>query len=416
MIRSLHRRFLWYAYLWACVFVLIVMLVTLGSLVHYIGGIIADTLTNTLRLAESDPDSTVTSRSRLPSYLVEVQQASVDLHATKLADGDALVFLRGERNDWSEEEIRDTAKEMLESTRKIGILRHDSLCYTVDRSGPVIRIAAVEYDGYRAFLLRIVQWGMLLYTVLCGALFLLLKLAEIRLLRPAERAWELQERFVGDASHEMKTPLAIILSNAELGVSEQPQETEHRFSVIVSEAQRMKLLITQMLETARLESAAAKRRGWTVFSLSDAVTESALLFEEPLYEKRISLTYDVDDGLNVLGDEAVLKQIMNILLENAKKYTPNGNKVTVSAKRIFSHVIVTVRNEGIGLDRVEQESIFERFYRADTARTHTEGSYGLGLSIAKSLVTSMNGHIRCSSDGSTYTAFIVDFRLHRKQA
>lgn len=416
MIRSLHRRFLWYAYLWACVFVLIVMLVTLGSLAHYIDGIIADTLTNTLRLAENDPDSTVTSRSRLPSYLVEVQQTSVDLHATKLADGDALVFLRGERNDWSEEEIRDTAEEMLESTRKIGILRHDSLCYTVDRSGPVIRIAAVEYDGYRAFLLRIVQWGMLLYTVICGALFLLLKLAEIRLLRPAERAWELQERFVGDASHEMKTPLAIILSNAELGVSEQPQETEHRFSVIVSEAQRMKLLITQMLETARLESAAAKRRGWTVFSLSDAVTESALLFEEPLYEKRISLTYDVDDGLNVLGDETVLKQIMNILLENAKKYTPNGNKVTVSAKRIFSHVIVTVRNEGIGLDRVEQESIFERFYRADTARTHTEGSYGLGLSIAKSLVTSMNGHIRCSSDGSTYTAFIVDFRLHRKQA
>ena len=79
-------------------------------------------------------------------------------------------------------------------------------------------------------------------------------------------------------------------------------------------------------------------------------------------------------------------------------------------------MIVTVRNEGIGLDRVEQESIFERFYRADTARTHTEGSYGLGLSIAKSLVTSMNGHIRCSSDGSTYTAFIVDFRLHRKKA
>ena len=221
MIRSLHRRFLWYAYLWACVFVLIVMLVTLGSLAHYIDGIIADTLMNTLRLAESDPDSTVTSRSRLPSYLVEVQQASVDLYATKLADGDALVFLRGERNDWSEEEIRDTAEEMLESTRKIGILRHDSLCYAVDRSGPVIRIAAVEYDGYRAFLLRIVQWGMLLYTVICGALFLLLKLAEIRLLRPAERAWELQERFVGDASHEMKTPLAIILSNAELGVSEQ---------------------------------------------------------------------------------------------------------------------------------------------------------------------------------------------------
>ena len=70
MIRSLHRRFLWNASLWACVFVLIVMLVTLGSLAHYIDGIIADTLTNTLRLAESDPDSTVTSRSRLPSYLV----------------------------------------------------------------------------------------------------------------------------------------------------------------------------------------------------------------------------------------------------------------------------------------------------------------------------------------------------------
>jgi signal transduction histidine kinase len=254
-----------------------------------------------------------------------------------------------------------------------------------------------------------------LYNVICGALFLLMKLAEKRLLRPAERAWANQERFVEDASHEMKTPIAVILSNAELGVSEQPEETERRLSVILNEAQRMKLLITRMLESARIENEAHKRRSIADFSLSDAVTECALLFEEPLYEQGIALSYDVEENLWVRSDETSLKQVLRILLENAGKYTPRGQRVQMRVRRRFSRAEIAVRNEGVGIDPNECEAIFERFYRAGEVRAHTEGSYGLGLSIAKTMIEMIGGSIRCESDGQTYTSFVVTVRSVRKQ-
>ncbi len=119
-------------------------------------------------------------------------------------------------------------------------------------------------------------------------------------------------------------------------------------------------------------------------------------------------------ALSVRADEALFKQVMLSLLENAGKYTPVGRDVYVRVKKSWSRAVVSVRNEGVGLGVEERELIFERFYRADKARTHSEGSYGLGLSIVKNRIESMGGSIRCTSDGSTYTAFIVTLRLSRK--
>ena len=254
----------------------------------------------------------------------------------------------------------------------------------------------------------------MVYHAIAGALFLVLKLLEIRQLRPAERAWANQERFVEDASHEIKTPLSVILSNAELGMGEQPEETEKRFSRILSEAQRMKVLITRMLESARIENNAAKRRKADVFPLSDVVTECALLCEEPLYERDIILHTWIEDDLYVRADEALFKEVMLSLLENASKYTPGGHDVYVRVKKRGPRAVVSVRNEGVGLDADERELIFERFYRTDKARTRSEGSYGLGLPIVKNRIESMGGSIRCTSDGSTYTTFLVTLRLSRK--
>lgn len=417
MIRSLHRRFLWNAYLWACVFLLIVMLIAVVALARYMDTILSTALNDTLRLSVSDPATpAVSARMRIPTYLAVIRQAAPDPEATSLKEGDTVELLRGDLADWTEEEIRKDTNEILESTRRIGFLRHETMCFTVDRTGGEIRIALVEYAGYRSLLYRVILVCILLYSTVSGVLFLLMKTAELRLLRPAERAWANQERFVEDASHEMKTPLSTILSNAELGAGETAEETDRRFSVILSEAHRMKLLITRMLESARIENNAAKRRNFTVFSLSDAVTECALRYEEPLYEHGIKLAYDVDDDLYVQTDEAVLKQVLHILLENAGKYTPRGETVTVSAKNRYPMAQITVRNDGVGIDPNECDAVFERFYRAGEVRTHTEGSYGLGLSIAKNLTEAIGGRIRCRSDGSTYTAFVVSVRLTTKRA
>lgn len=404
MIRRLHRRFLWYAYLWSCVFLLIVVLIGLGVLRAYMRRSVLGTLRDTLSLSETQNG---TLRSQMPAYLAEVRQTTPDREATELKQGDTLVFVHGDRSIWSDEEIAFHTDEMLKSAGRINLLWDDTLCYTVDRTKIPIRIAAVDFAGYRSLFWRIALSGVLIYHVIAGALFLVLKRLDIQQLRPAERAWANQERFVEDASHEIKTPLSIILSNAELGASEQPEETEHRFARIREEAYRMKLLITRMLESARIEANAAKHRNDTVFSLSDTVTACALRYEEPLYDRGISLHTEIEDGIFVLADEALFSQVILSLLENAGKYTPKGSSVFVTAYKRYSKAIVAVRNEGIWLDEKERELIFERFYRADEARMYSEGSYGLGLSIAKNIIEAMGGSICCNSDGKSYTAFLV---------
>lgn len=414
MIRSLHRRFLWNALTVAAVFLFIVMAIALALLVSVVDDQLCGALNRTLQFGQPD-SALVGARTRLPSYLAVVHQTVPDPEATQLFEGDTVEFLRGDRSDWTEEEIRTMVGEMLDGPDCVRIIPSETLCYLVDRTGGMIRIAAIDYEGYSTLLNHIFLGSALLYVLIFGALFLLFKLAEIRLLRPAERAWANQERFVEDASHEIKTPLAVILSNAELGASDEPGETKRRFSMILSEAQRMKLLITRMLETARIENNAAKHQNDTVFSLSDAVTECALVYEEPLYERGITLTSEVEPDLFIRADETLLKQVLRALLENAGKYTPRGKNVFVRLKRRYTKAELTVRNEGAGLDRYARENIFERFYRVDEARTAEPGSYGLGLSIAKNLIESMRGRIRCESDGSSFTAFAVTLPLRRKK-
>ncbi len=414
MIRSLHRRFLWNTFLWSCVFLLAVMFGTYVLLARYTDSIVKSEAFDVLRYGEQTETHSFVRRG-VPSFLAEIRQTKPDTGAEELEADDEIVFLRGDVSAWTEEQIRRITDGMLKSGDRIGFLRKETLCFVVDRSSKTIRIAAVDYTGFRSYLTRVLLLGVVLYNVICGALFLLMKLAEKRLLRPAERAWANQERFVEDASHEMKTPIAVILSNAELGVSEQPEETERRLSVILNEAQRMKLLITRMLESARIENEAHKRRSIADFSLSDAVTECALLFEEPLYEQGIALSYDVEENLWVRSDETSLKQVLRILLENAGKYTPRGQRVQMRVRRRFSRAEIAVRNEGVGIDPNECEAIFERFYRAGEVRAHTEGSYGLGLSIAKTMIEMIGGSIRCESDGQTYTSFVVTVRSVRKQ-
>ncbi len=409
MIRKLHRHFLWNAYLWACVLLLIVVAFVVGALALYMDRSVSGALNDILRLPENPSIAAV--RTRLPAYLVAIEQAHPDQSATQLSKGDTVKFVRGDRMEWSETEIRTIMNEMLRSDRRIGFLRDENLCFTVDRNNGGIRIAAVDYNGYQSLLTRAILGAVLIYHMVAGALFLMMKNAELRLLRPVERAWANQERFVEDASHEIKTPLATILSNAELGAAEQPEETEHRFALIREEARRMNLLITRMLESARLENIAAKHANDTVFALSDTVTACALRLEEPLYERGISLHTEIESGLYAFADQAMFEQVMLSLLENASKYTPKGKGVFVTAYRRYATATVAVRNEGVGIDEKAREQIFERFYRADEARMYSEGSYGLGLSIAKNLIETMGGTIRCNSDGKTYTAFLVTMRL-----
>lgn len=435
MIRKQHSRFIRNSFLAVCSILAVSFLIVAVMFVRFVdtsieselvslirfttGGVVKNEsrLTELVRqLGLDGPQEHAVGGTRFPTYLFQIWQATPDPEAESLLPEDRIVQIRGEQSYLEDSETwRSLFDVMLKSNKRIDRIEREELCYMVDRSGSSICIAIVDYSGYSRFLRHLCLAGAGLILAFAASFYLLLRFSAKNLLRPVELAWENQERFIGDASHEIRTPLAIILSTAELGTSDDPKENDSRFETIRDEARRINLLITRMLESASIKNRAMQQKNNRVFSASDAVTECALRYEPLLYEQGVTLVCSVEDGLFACADENAFKQVIDALLDNAGKYTPKGQTAELSA--VKKHIIrklrsiqITVRSNGVGIEETDRQSIFNRFYRADEGRAHVEGSYGLGLAIAKNLIETMGGTIRCESDGKTHTDFIITMR------
>lgn len=222
--------------------------------------------------------------------------------------------------------------------------------------------------------------------------------------RPVDQAMRQQRQFVADASHELKTPLTVIMTNAELMKSgDYPPEKEGQFlSGILTVSKQMRALVEQMLELARTDLLDVKET-YTQVDLSELLEEELLNFEPVFYEAGLSLQTEIEPELVTEGNEEKLRRLPGILLDNAGKYAAKGAQVSVSLhKQSRKHCLLTVSNEGTELSPDECRQIFKRFYRMDGVRSRN-GSYGLGLSIAENIVNLHHGRIWAEShDGWTH--------------
>lgn len=244
-----------------------------------------------------------------------------------------------------------------------------------------------------------------------GASFVVFFIISVLLARwavkPVQKSWEQQQQFIADASHELKTPLTIILSNADMLMTHDGTDEEHEkrwTDNIKVAAERMKTLVEEMLCLAQSDSGAIAPVMETV-DFADAASESILLAEPTFFESGRKLADEVDEGLYVRGDAAKLKQLVSILLDNACKYSPDGGEVRISLHGDGKKLTLKVNNHGEKLTSEQCEHIFERFYRADASRQNN-GSFGLGLAIAQSIALQHNGKIWVESgetDGTTFT-------------
>jgi len=221
--------------------------------------------------------------------------------------------------------------------------------------------------------------------------------------KPVDEAWNQQKQFVADASHELKTPLTVILTNSELlqsGESNQElrQQCADNISVM---AGQMRGLVENLLDLARADNGQVQT-AMALLDYSELVSDCLLPFEPVFFEKGMELKCDIASGLFVRGSDSYLRQVVDILLDNAQKYAFPSGGVGVTLRKQGSHCLLAVANQGPTIPEEELKNIFKRFYRADKARSR-DGSYGLGLSIAQRVVEEHGGRITADSRNNVNT-------------
>lgn len=246
--------------------------------------------------------------------------------------------------------------------------------------------------------------------IFCGALVVVILAAWLLarwLVQPVEEAWKMQRQFVADASHELKTPLTVIMTNAELLQSgDFAQEEKQRFASSIHQmSQQMRGLVESLLQLARVDSARTKIQ-LQPLCLSELAEECVLPFEPVYFEAGRSLESQIDPKLFVQGETQQLHQLVDILLDNGQKYSRPETTVWLKlTAQGLGHCLLSVASQGETLTAQQCKDIFKRFYRVDEARSMNR-SYGLGLPIAQEIVARHRGKIWCQSKDGVNTFFI----------
>ena len=226
------------------------------------------------------------------------------------------------------------------------------------------------------------------------------------LTKPAIEAFSKQKQFVVDASHELKTPLAIITASAE---SLELEPTEKKWlDNIKSESERMNKLVTDLLDLAKSENMEIKEK-YNINNLSKIIEKTSLTFESLIYENKLEIEDNIDKDIMFSCNPDKIRELLGILLDNAIKHSTKNSKITVNLYKDKNNIILEVKNKGKEITKEDQEKIFDRFYRVDESRNRSDNRYGLGLSIAKNIVTSHNGKIFVNCKNG-YTTFKVIFK------
>ena len=221
------------------------------------------------------------------------------------------------------------------------------------------------------------------------------------IINPVKESFEKQKTFIADASHELKTPLAVMIASADAYFNDNDDKWIHNMK---NESERMTKLVTELLDLAKTDE--EQDIVLNENNLSDIVEGSILTFESLFYENNIKLKYDIEDNIKLLCNESLITELMSILIDNAIKHCKEKGKVLVNLNKKNKQVILEVKNTGLPIKKEDEEKIFERFYKVDTSRNRNSNNYGLGLAIAKNIVERHNGEITAHSSNG-YTTFKV---------
>ena len=244
-------------------------------------------------------------------------------------------------------------------------------------------------------------------VLLCAAAYFLIRF----MVKPIQDAFDRQRQFVSDASHELKTPLAVIGANAQALQGEIGENESLTF--IIHEVQRTDRMIRNLLTLARTDQE-HERASLREVDLGNAVLGAALPLEAAAFDDGKTIAYDISEHVMCKGDEDMLSQLTVILLNNALKYSDEGSEIGIEVSEKGRTAVLKVSNQGAEIPPSDMEHIFERFYRADASHSREVEGHGLGLAIAKNITDLHGGKIRVSCEpmegGRFRTAFTVSLQ------
>lgn len=328
-----------------------------------------------------------------------------ELSIVRLSDEDDFTIGSGFALELSEDTLEDLIEAILETSSDRGVIQGIRYLRTTLPNDPDTTCIALLQTGiFSQDALRMITISLIGLAGAAAIFALLARMLAEKIAQPVSDALRVQKQFIADASHELKTPVAVI--NANIDILEKETGSSKWLSYIREEGKRMSALTGSLLELSRLDYEIDEKKDepQIAIDLYESILKAALPFESVAFEKQIALDIALpsDTMLPVYCQETDLQQLVGILLDNAIKNTPKHERILITAKKEGAHASFCVTNTGTEIAPEALPHIFDRFYKEDASRKYESESFGLGLAIAKALAEKNGGSISaCSAYGTT---------------
>ncbi len=303
---------------------------------------------------------------------------------------------------YSADEIYFVANRLISKNIDEGF--YGDMMYEITRDDLHTTVVLVDLSGEISFLVSLFRMSAAIVIISLIFVFIFSYYLSRWAIKPVKTALENQRRFISDASHELKTPLAVISANADVLESEIGENKW--LSNIKNQAEDMSALVFDLLDLAKMDEK-TDELVLSEFDLSNVVLSKSLEFECTAFESEKTFEQNITEGIRYRGNEEAIRHLVTILIDNAIKHSDEKGMIRVTLTSSGNKKIFQVYNTGNGIRNSEKDKIFERFYRSDESRSKSTGGYGLGLSIAKAIVDAHNGTISVEGVEDKWISFTV---------
>ena len=329
----------------------------------------------------------------------KIKRQEYDYSTSVVLKNKNIMVLSNSLKDTTDKDILNMTKKLQKSGKRFGSIDNYIYLVRILKSGNTVYIFVNNKEALQnskqffivsifIFLLSVIVFTIISYYL------------SRWMIKPSEKAIKNQKIFVANISHDLKTPITIIRANADLIENEVKNKKSIKY--IQQETEKLNHLVNEMLTLTRIDNTISKEN-FKNFNFGDSLFDVVLPFESIAYEKGIKFNINIDESTNYFGNETNIQKLAEILIDNAMSYTAKGGIVDVDAYESSKAVTLSVTNTGEPISDEKKEEIFDRFYRESKSRESTGNHYGLGLSIASTIVKKHNGKISVESKNGKNT-------------